>query len=318
MKLLNKIPLWIAIIFLIFGVVFFLYHLFSNNDVKGDNAKINLAGTAFTGAGAILIWAVFNEQQKLIKKQQFESTFFNMINVYHELKNSSQDIFLINGEKKECKGTIFFKEVISSIKKWHKDPNFQKSIERRKDIPEIIEYLEKKRSQQLIDANHYMPFYEFYIGVIENIDSRSKEFYVAIYEYYFSIYQAQLSHFFRFIYNIINFTLEERSKAGDQQRYINLIQAQMSNYELGLLFYNALSKHGISTKGESKLYKWLDEYNFFQNIDPEVLVNRNNHKFYTKRLKFMGDKDWAVNQEYNSHTEHPYVTFLPYLNPSQP
>ncbi|PTB90929.1 hypothetical protein C9994_16455, partial [Marivirga lumbricoides] len=68
--------------------------------------------------------------------------------------------------------------------------------------------------------------------------------------------------------------------------YINLIQAQMSTYELGLIFYNALSTHG------SKMYEWLEDYHFLENIDKKGLLSPLLHtKFYPKTsFKFISHK----------------------------
>ena len=54
----------------------------------------------------------------------------------------------------------------------------------------------------------------------------------------------------------------------------------MSNDELGLLFYNAISKLGQDMKGENKFRGWLDEYNFFENIDRRCIFDDSFRGFY--------------------------------------
>lgn len=62
--------------------------------------------------------------------------------------------------------------------------------------------------------------------------------YAAFYEHN----EAEVGHYFRHLYHIIKFV--DSSDVDDKRRYTSFVRAQISSYELQLLFYNCLSEHG--------------------------------------------------------------------------
>lgn len=56
-------------------------------------------------------------------------------------------------------------------------------------------------------------------------------------------HEHEVGHYFRLLYNIIK--LVNRTDGIDKHFYTNLVRAQLSSYELKLLFYNGLSAWGI-------------------------------------------------------------------------
>ena len=99
---------------------------------------------------------------------------------------------------------------------------------------------------------------------IQDINSHMNETYFkqAIEESYGVIFDGQeskLGHYFRHLYHIVKYTHE--SEVPNKKKYIDILQAQMSDDELYLAFYNAIYKHG-----REKFLPLLDEYGFFENI----------------------------------------------------
>jgi hypothetical protein len=85
---------------------------------------------------------------------------------------------------------------------------------------------------------------------------------------YISVYKNsadQLGHYFRHLYHIVKYTTE--SDVNDKKKYIDIVQAQMSNNELYCVFYNSISDFGIK-----KLLPLLKEYQFFENITSKSKV----------------------------------------------
>lgn len=85
-------------------------------------------------------------------------------------------------------------------------------------------------------------------------------------ERFLSFYFASnydLGHYFRFLYNILRFLSE--TKIEDKKLYIRLIRAQLSNAELEILYYNALSTEG------SNLIQYMQEFKLMDNLPPERL-----------------------------------------------
>lgn len=56
--------------------------------------------------------------------------------------------------------------------------------------------------------------------------------------------ESDVGHYFRSLYNIIKFI--DESDISNKKRYTNLVRAQLSTYELKMLYYNCLSGYGRS------------------------------------------------------------------------
>lgn len=79
---------------------------------------------------------------------------------------------------------------------------------------------------------------------------------------YLEVYSSQayqLGHYFRHLYHIIKYI--DEGDIANKKKYTDIVQAQMSDSELYITFYNSLSNHGFI-----KLYPLLKKYHFFENI----------------------------------------------------
>ncbi|QIL38333.1 hypothetical protein G7074_02985 [Pedobacter sp. HDW13] len=81
---------------------------------------------------------------------------------------------------------------------------------------------------------------------------------------FYKNFHSELGHYFRYLYNLLQFTLKTRKPTNDHLNYINLIQAQLSNNELALIYYNVLSDKGLNRNKTFNSHNLLDEYNFFE------------------------------------------------------
>jgi hypothetical protein len=54
--------------------------------------------------------------------------------------------------------------------------------------------------------------------------------------------ESEVGHYFRHLYHIVKFV--DGSEVDDKRRYVSFVRAQLSSYELQLLFYNCLSEYG--------------------------------------------------------------------------
>ena len=75
-------------------------------------------------------------------------------------------------------------------------------------------------------------------------ENRFKEEDIAssIYDEIYDKYGNQLGHYFRALYHIISYV--DDSDVGNKKMYIDIIQSQLSNSELYILFYNGISRYG--------------------------------------------------------------------------
>lgn len=81
------------------------------------------------------------------------------------------------------------------------------------------------------------------------------------YEEIFNLFGQELGHYFRNMYHMMKYIQEAQISKKEKKKYFDLIQAQMSNDELYLLFYNAISNYG-----NEKLYPLIIEYSFLENL----------------------------------------------------
>ena len=97
------------------------------------------------------------------------------------------------------------------------------------------------------------------------------------YEELFDKYQLQVGHYFRNLYNFVKFVDQESDfpkDHKDKKFYTNLIRAQLSSAELGLLFYNCLSERG------DKFEKLVVKYALLEDMDFKVLINGEHKSLY--------------------------------------
>lgn len=78
--------------------------------------------------------------------------------------------------------------------------------------------------------------------------------------------QSDVGHYFRSLYNLVKFVHENEIE--NKKFYTNLIRAQLSTFELVMLFYNCLSSFG-----SEKFKPLIEKYNFLQNICKNQIVN---------------------------------------------
>jgi hypothetical protein len=90
---------------------------------------------------------------------------------------------------------------------------------------------------------------------------------------YFSGHQVRLAHYYRHLYQLVNY-VDTTEFLTDRQKYdyVKILRAQLSQHEIALFFLNSLSlglpweKNGYITK-----YKFIKNLppNFIDNIDPK-------------------------------------------------
>jgi hypothetical protein len=85
--------------------------------------------------------------------------------------------------------------------------------------------------------------------------------------------QADLGHYFGNLYHIIKYV--DNSDVDDKMKYTNFVRAQLSSYELTLLFYNGISKNGIET-----LKPLLEKYSLLKNLPKNLVLDTSHLKKY--------------------------------------
>lgn len=234
----------------------------------GANGSAGNIGDFFSGTIGVLlsfistvlviytIWQQ-NEQFKLAQEEQrqgrFEIAYYNLVGMIDKTRQASE-----NTLDKETGGKIT--DLIgcyNSFKEYVKDK--EEPIESNSSKIEIRNKLEA-------------------LGLL--------------YDEYVRSNQCYISFYFRFIYNAVMFVVNEyrEEKNGEDtiKRYLNILQSQMPDEELALLFYSSFSKFAKDSDGKLGFKGILDQYNFFQNIGKGVLLDESHYKLYPQtKFKFL-------------------------------
>jgi len=88
--------------------------------------------------------------------------------------------------------------------------------------------------------------------------------------------QGEIGHYFRSLYHIVK--LIDQSEIDNKRLYTNLVRAQLSSYELVLIFYN-----GLSDMGSEKFKPLIEKYALLKNMPKNLLINPPDHEhLYSK------------------------------------
>lgn len=204
-------------------------------------------------------------QKKSLALQQFEDVFFRMLTIHNEI---IKDLDLRKSESKSpiSTGRDTFQLFYNSLKKKYEEVKY--NIE----------------DNYANDA--YCDFIAHYsLKCKENLCYHDERAAVGFsFEIFWSDYRSDLGHYFRFLFNIYKFIDKEKSIPDDvKYTYARILRAQLSDYELIILFYNCLSYYGV------RRFKPLAEkYKLFNNL-PFALVLNEKHLSYYEDSAF-GDK----------------------------
>lgn len=99
---------------------------------------------------------------------------------------------------------------------------------------------------------------------LENVNSDLERIKI-VYKVVFKDVEPQLGHYFRNLYRIVKFVHESQLSNKDKRNYIGIIKAQLSAYELVMLFYNGISEYG------DKFLPLMKEYNLLDNLNEDLL-----------------------------------------------
>ena len=97
-----------------------------------------------------------------------------------------------------------------------------------------------------------------------------------IYEEFFAEYQPHVGPYFRHLYQVVKFVDQSDflKEFEAKKFYTNLIRAQLSSDELGLLFYNCLSNRG------AKFKCLVEKYALFKDMSFKLLMNEEHRNLY--------------------------------------
>lgn len=255
---------------------------FSNSEVATtivENLKCNIGdflwgtiGILLTFASTLLLFLTFNTQQKQFKDTQqdafrtrFEGTFFNMLAMYYNVR-SEADKQIAQYSKYSSKNLSDF---YVEFKEYYK--------QRLSKSPDFADAMNLLAKDKLLETQYKTAIFD--LG--------------ELYDQYIKHQGCNAGFYFRYVHNLVSFVLNHWQKDNkDVHMYLNFIQAQMSDEELALVFYDCISNKGQDKKHKYTFKQNLDDYSFLENISESTLVNRNHYKIFPKtEFKFLNDDE---------------------------
>ena len=101
-----------------------------------------------------------------------------------------------------------------------------------------------------------------------------RDFAIAQYLAFYKPFHAELGHYFRNLYHIFKFIKSSEFQHAEQRRYSSLARAQLSPYELTLLFYNCITPLG------DKFKLLIEEFGLLENLEKSLLIDPEHVHFY--------------------------------------
>lgn len=228
-------------------------------------------GITLTFTATVFLFVTFKEQRQQLNisrqetdKIRFETTYFNILSMLKQVQDT------VNANISSHLGHSKIHNIVdyySELKRF-----YEAKIQKDSKLSSMIEKFSP------IEANR---------AEIEQY----KDKIVAIYEEMIKESNCNIGYLYRYLFNAIRFIVDDpynKEDVNSRNRYLNLLQAQLSNEELCLLFYNALSTYGQNKDGRHVFKEMLDCTNFLENIDETFLLNVNQYIFYPHtRFKFL-------------------------------
>lgn len=207
--------------------------------------ELSLARKEFTKSADAL-----KDQNINLEYQRFENTFFTLLNFLDDCRN---DIFYKSDEGNESKGRDAINDIYHHFIKSYlntmimKDPN----------------YLEINTEFGIIRSG------EKTVSIFEPKYKQASELKKVYDKFYANEFGDDLGQYFRTLYNILKF-VDNNKNIKDKTIYTNLLRAQLSRYELLILFYNC-----ISSLGEEKMAPLVKKYNILKHLEISELPEEN-------------------------------------------
>lgn len=132
-----------------------------------------------------------------------------------------------------------------TLRKQNFENTFFELLRLQNEITNSIDISEPGRIHKGRDC--FEKFYEQFLSDYNTNKRRDKippsqELIEKSYGTFYERHQSDIGHYFRSLYNLIKFV--HGSDIEDKRLYTNLVRAQLSSFELVLLFYNCISSHG--------------------------------------------------------------------------
>lgn len=186
----------------------------------------------------------FRTQNQTLKIQRFENTFFNMINQYHTIVNSTEEYYYKPRENNHSPGQEPEKVIINGRDAFVYQYN-KLLTELKKDEDNYNEIYKTHYNLFINDLGHFFRYIYRIIKIVDEAD---------------------------FSYGNNN---NENEIHKLKYMYVSILRSQISDYELAWIFYN-----GIYKKNNDKFKILIEKYSFLKNLQSELTAFDSHKKLY--------------------------------------
>ncbi|TWC81428.1 putative phage abortive infection protein [Rhizobium sp. SJZ105] len=180
------------------------------------------------------------DQHQSLDRQNFETTFFQMLTLHNTIVNSID-------------------------------------LEWKNRQPNTYDAMSGDINRRAVGRDCFKQFFANYKQYYDEIgELEDKERLQRAYNRFWDWRQQDLAHYYRYLYNVLRFVHDYKG-ISDKLRYVKLLRAQLSDYELLLLFYTALNKNGLN------YWIYIHDYELFDNLPPNMLIKPEHKELYSAR-----------------------------------
>jgi hypothetical protein len=230
-----------------------------------------MVGTFISLITLYYLFKTYQTQKKELKKtsehldkQQFESIYFPMLQTFYSIGKDISGFY----DNNQYKGDRFFRKFVQLL-----EDNYTYGSFVINGIPcdfqDLTEFLDQK-----IDYSNDEDL------VSKNLDKKhsinawalrnNMKYKGLLYEFFYMEFHAATRHYFMYLFNIIKFAITERKDYGDEAKYIKLIQAQMSNDQIILLYFNCGSDLSLDSDDTPTFKEWVIKYGLCDRMDIRI------------------------------------------------
>ena len=281
----NQVLVWLATIigimsFVMFGTYITLYivcpelkqKLFEQLATNIGDFMTGTVGVFLTLVSTLFLFVTFSlqrkqfaEAQKDMYRTRFEGTFFNILSMLYSVRTEANRQ-ISTSSKKHCMdmGSFYYelKNYYTVCLKTNK--SFANSME----LFQGDDIAGTQYQTAVLDLGKF-------------------------YDYFVREQGCNAGFYFRFIHNLVSFVIEHwKASSPDIHKYLNFIQAQLSDEELALIFYDSISNLGLDKQKKYTFKENLDRNSFLENISSEVLLAREHYKVFPHtRFRFLNEDE---------------------------
>ena len=257
-------PLWLtfAVIIFLWGMsIIVLCWLFPDIGMRGQFGDtfgaVNalFAGLAFAG----IIFAIILQKKELeLQRQELKETRDEIRGQKEQLQAQDQTLQKQNFESSFFQLLSFHNEIVNSL--LAQELTSQKKVEGRMCFRIFFQVL----------SLHYKSYTNTSGQIKDDIDVLKK---------FLLRGQPSIDYYFGHLYNTVKFVDQHKfiKEFEDKKSYTNLLRAQLSKNELGLLFYNCLSDRG------AKFKCLVEKYALLEDMDFEILLEPEHQSLYSEK-----------------------------------